>query len=55
MRDPRRRWDFHDRYGQPLGNRPDRPQRGNVAFADGHVEAVTREYVWDEKHFGPLH
>ena len=28
-------------------NRPDRNDRGNVAFVDGHVDFVTREYTWN--------
>jgi prepilin-type N-terminal cleavage/methylation domain-containing protein/prepilin-type processing-associated H-X9-DG protein len=34
--------------------RPDRDERGNAAFADGHAGLVTREYTWDERHYHPL-
>ena len=54
LHDPRKRWDFHEWYGQPLANRPDRFERGNVAFADGHVAYVSREYAWDAAHYEPL-
>jgi prepilin-type processing-associated H-X9-DG protein/prepilin-type N-terminal cleavage/methylation domain-containing protein len=33
--------------------RKDRNERGNVAFADGHVEMVTRLYTWSEKSVDP--
>jgi prepilin-type processing-associated H-X9-DG protein len=54
LHDPAKRWNFHDWYTQPLANRPDRFERGNVAFADGHVAYVSREYAWDPNHFEPL-
>ena len=54
LHDPRKRWDFHEWYGQPLKRRPDRKERGNVAFADGHVETVAREYPWNPAHYEPL-
>jgi prepilin-type processing-associated H-X9-DG protein len=34
-------------------DRPDRGDRGNAAFADGHVDYVTREYTWDWRHVLP--
>jgi prepilin-type N-terminal cleavage/methylation domain-containing protein/prepilin-type processing-associated H-X9-DG protein len=39
---------------KPRIQRPDRGERGNVAFADGHAGLVTREYTWDGRHFDPL-
>jgi prepilin-type N-terminal cleavage/methylation domain-containing protein/prepilin-type processing-associated H-X9-DG protein len=37
---------------QPDG-RKDKNERGNVAFADGHVELVTRYFTWSEKSMDP--
>jgi prepilin-type N-terminal cleavage/methylation domain-containing protein/prepilin-type processing-associated H-X9-DG protein len=38
----------------PYGpDRPDRKDRGNAAFADGHVGYVTREYTWDGRNCHP--
>ena len=54
LHDPAKRWNFHDWSTQPLANRPDRFERGNVVFADGHVAYVSREYAWDPNHFEPL-
>ena len=34
--------------------RKDRNERGNVAFADGHVAYVSRQYAWDPAHYEPL-
>jgi prepilin-type N-terminal cleavage/methylation domain-containing protein/prepilin-type processing-associated H-X9-DG protein len=34
--------------------RPDRSDRGNAAFADGHVDFVTREFTWDHRHHEPF-
>lgn len=34
--------------------RPDRAQRGNIAFADGHGDYVARAYTWDVKHYSPF-
>ena len=39
---------------RPLTQRPDRDQRGNIAFADGHAAYVTRFFTWDKRHFDPL-
>jgi prepilin-type N-terminal cleavage/methylation domain-containing protein/prepilin-type processing-associated H-X9-DG protein len=39
---------------KPAIQRPDRDERGNVAFADGHAGLVTREYTWDKRHYDPL-
>lgn len=36
-----------------FANRPDRDDRGNVAFCDGHVDMVTREYTWTRKNYYP--
>jgi prepilin-type N-terminal cleavage/methylation domain-containing protein/prepilin-type processing-associated H-X9-DG protein len=33
--------------------RPDRRERGNVLFADGHVDYVTREFTWSPKAYDP--
>ena len=38
--------------GQPEG-RKDKNERGNVAFADGHVELVTRYFTWSDKSMDP--
>src|SRR4029079_5372477 len=38
---PRRR-DYGNWQGVPQDSRPDRNERGNVLFADGHVDFVTR-------------
>ena len=38
--------------GQP-DSRKDKNERGNVAFADGHVEFVTRYFTWSEKSMDP--
>lgn len=38
----------------PYGpNRPDRHDRGNAAFLDGHVDYVTRAYTWDSRNCSP--
>ena len=33
--------------------RKDRNERGNVAFADGHVELVTRYFTWSDQSMNP--
>ena len=33
--------------------RPDRGDRGNVAFLDGHVDFVTRAFTWQKKYIRP--
>lgn len=33
--------------------RPDRADRGNAAFADGHVDYVTRALTWEHEHIAP--
>jgi len=39
----------------PYGpDRPDRLNRGNAGFVDGHVEYATREYTWDWRNCHPL-
>jgi prepilin-type N-terminal cleavage/methylation domain-containing protein/prepilin-type processing-associated H-X9-DG protein len=53
----------HDpgRYRGPLADvlrrsradRPDKGDRGNAAFADGHVDYVTRWYTWQRKNYHP--
>jgi prepilin-type processing-associated H-X9-DG protein len=35
------------------GERPDRYDRGNVAFADGHVDFVSRWFTWNPEHYVP--
>ena len=35
-------------------NRPDRDDRGNAAFCDGHVEYIPRSYTWQRKNYYPL-
>ena len=48
--DPNRYTDFPKGYA-PFGpDRPDRLNRGNAGFVDGHVDYVTREYTWDWRH-----
>jgi prepilin-type N-terminal cleavage/methylation domain-containing protein/prepilin-type processing-associated H-X9-DG protein len=34
----------------PLAIRPDRDEKGNVAFIDGHVDFVARQFTWDLRH-----
>jgi prepilin-type N-terminal cleavage/methylation domain-containing protein/prepilin-type processing-associated H-X9-DG protein len=46
-----RRWS--DATRQDLERRFDRFDRGNVAFVDGHVDFVTRQYTWDLRHLYP--
>ena len=48
-----RRTDWQNWYFLDLSQRPDREERGNAAFADGHGEYVTRAYTWDPKHYDP--
>jgi prepilin-type N-terminal cleavage/methylation domain-containing protein/prepilin-type processing-associated H-X9-DG protein len=36
-----------------FGERPDRDDRGNVAFTDGHVDYVSRAFTWDPRHWSP--
>jgi prepilin-type N-terminal cleavage/methylation domain-containing protein/prepilin-type processing-associated H-X9-DG protein len=45
--DPRRHTDFPNGYPPYGPDRPDRLDRGNAAFVDGHVDYVTREFTWD--------
>src|SRR3954468_21479793 len=45
---PRRR-DYTAWQGISPAQRPDRNERGNVLFADGHVDFVTRELTWSPK------
>ena len=46
--------------GWPSGNlrsfaeRPDRDDRGNAAFVDGHVDYITRGFTWDAAHCFPF-
>lgn len=47
----RRRRDFARYYSLPKTQRPDRQERGNVAFADGHAAYVERQYLWDDRHY----
>lgn len=35
--------------------RPDRNDRGNAAFADGHVDYITRADTWQKMHYEPFH
>jgi prepilin-type N-terminal cleavage/methylation domain-containing protein/prepilin-type processing-associated H-X9-DG protein len=39
--------------GIPPESRPDRNERGNVLFADGHVDFVTRQFTWSPKAYDP--
>ena len=36
-----------------FARRPDRNDRGNVAFVDGHADYVTRAFLWDPRHWYP--
>jgi prepilin-type N-terminal cleavage/methylation domain-containing protein/prepilin-type processing-associated H-X9-DG protein len=46
-RHDRNRWtSFPDGYPPYGPYRPDRLNRGNASFVDGHVDYVTREYTW---------
>jgi prepilin-type N-terminal cleavage/methylation domain-containing protein/prepilin-type processing-associated H-X9-DG protein len=36
-----------------FARRPDRDDRGNVAFCDGHVDYVERQYTWSRKNYYP--
>jgi prepilin-type processing-associated H-X9-DG protein len=41
-----------------FAGRADRDDRGNVAFCDGHVDYVTRQYTWSRRNYypwGPLY
>ena len=49
----RRRRDFATYFNRPANLRPDREERGNVAFADGHAAYVPRQYIWDARHYDP--
>ena len=44
-----RQWPADVRLEQ--ARRADKGDRGNVAFVDGHVDYVTREFTWDERHY----
>jgi prepilin-type N-terminal cleavage/methylation domain-containing protein/prepilin-type processing-associated H-X9-DG protein len=44
---------YKDWQGIPAANRPDRNERGNIVFADGHVELVTRQFTWAETVYNP--
>jgi prepilin-type N-terminal cleavage/methylation domain-containing protein/prepilin-type processing-associated H-X9-DG protein len=39
--------------GAQPGARKDKDERGNVVFADGHVDYVTRYFTWSEKSMDP--
>ena len=39
--------------GVPPAQRRDRNERGNVLFADGHVDLVTREFTWSANAYDP--
>jgi prepilin-type processing-associated H-X9-DG protein len=39
--------------GFQQAQRPDRNERGNVCFADGHVEFVTRAFTWSDSAYNP--
>jgi prepilin-type processing-associated H-X9-DG protein len=46
--DPKRwKGSFGNSYPPYGPDRPDRLDRGNAAFVDGHVDYVTREFTWD--------
>jgi len=45
--------DYKSWQGMAQNVRPDRNERGNVAFADGHVELVTRSYLWNPNVYDP--
>jgi prepilin-type processing-associated H-X9-DG protein len=49
---PRRR-DYRAWQGIAAPQRPDRNERGNVLFADGHAELVTRAFTWSDKVYDP--
>lgn len=49
---PRRR-DWQKWQSMPVGQRPDRNERGNVVFVDGHVELVTRAFTWSDTAYDP--
>ena len=51
--DPKRLRGWPDVDLRNLAERPDRGDRGNVAFVDGHVEYVTRAFTWDPNHWYP--
>jgi prepilin-type processing-associated H-X9-DG protein/prepilin-type N-terminal cleavage/methylation domain-containing protein len=51
--DPRRHAGWPDGDLRDLAQRRDRNDRGNVAFADGHVEYVTRWFTWQVRHWSP--
>ena len=51
--DPTAHRDFENFPWADFDNRPDRDDRGNAAFADGHVDYVTRWYTWQRKNYHP--
>ncbi len=51
--DPARRTGMPTWPLSPLDRRPDRNERGNAGFVDGHVDYVTRAYSWDPRHYLP--
>jgi prepilin-type N-terminal cleavage/methylation domain-containing protein/prepilin-type processing-associated H-X9-DG protein len=44
---------YKDWIGMDLAKRPDRNERGNVVFADGHVDFVTRAFTWSDTSYDP--
>lgn len=48
-----RRADWWNWNARELSQRPDREERGNAFFADGHAAYVTRAYTWDPAHYEP--
>lgn len=56
--DPSAHRDFASLTPTDFAGRPDRDDRGNVAFCDGHVDYVTRQYTWSRRNYypwGPLY
>ena len=56
--DPTAPRDFASLTPTDVAGRPDRDDRGNAAFCDGHVEYVQRQYTWSRRNYypwGPLY
>jgi prepilin-type N-terminal cleavage/methylation domain-containing protein/prepilin-type processing-associated H-X9-DG protein len=51
--DPSADHDFASMNPVDFTGRPDRDDRGNVAFCDGHVDYVTRQYTWSRRNYYP--
>jgi prepilin-type N-terminal cleavage/methylation domain-containing protein/prepilin-type processing-associated H-X9-DG protein len=46
-------WNLNSKQLKDVANRPDRNERGNVVFVDGHTEYVPRKFLWNPRNLVP--